>query len=175
MNLYIYFAPLLFLMIIFAIATIVLTAIYFHDKNEHGWTWRKNWYFYIFCSFSSFLGLFSWIIVAGNQPWEITSEDQFVIKDIIYPDETKVQMFSYNGNYFNVTQMTGKIFDKEEWIVKRTNWKEIYCGVSYSGISDRLTTRNRYYFEKKEGKEQSLLYSGIYMEIPVKEDNEKSK
>lgn len=94
--------------------------------------------------------LLTWIIYASLGDWEIESAEYVEIKNIVWSDGTKVQMFNDKESVVNLTAVSGLIFDSEEHNVKITTWKTNYYGIKFIPPS-------KYSLENKKDKSTILL------------------
>lgn len=95
-----------------------------------------------------------WWITSGNEPWRTEYMSLHDIKDVTYPDGTKVQMFACDGQYHNVTNIFGKVVEPKEWVVRRVKWSPIYFGVSWS--SSERCQRDHFFLEHRNGTQPSV-------------------
>jgi hypothetical protein len=84
-----------------------------------------------------FIGGLTWWIKSANESWTTSLATTHEIKEVIFPDGTKQQMFTCDGEHRNITVLFGKIVEPKDWIVKRVRWNPCYLGVSYSKTSLR--------------------------------------
>ena len=138
------------LTIIAGIASIGFMIAYYNDTVEFaGITLKqKKWFGLSFLSFCLFVGGLVWWVASAGQPWRTIVISTHEIKDVVWPDDTKTQMFSCDGTDYNITKLFEKIVDKDKWVVKRIRWSPFYLGVSWSN-SGRCE-KDRFYLEHKE-------------------------
>ena len=115
---------------------------------------KRKWIFNSVISFLLFIGGTTWLVMSCNQPWKRIVVSNHEIKDVIWPDGTKTQMFSCDGTDYNITKMFEKIVDKETWVVKRIRWSPFYFGISWS-TSERCA-KDRFYLEDKNNPNKSI-------------------
>ena len=128
---------------------------YYFDPSEHEKHLISNLMTGAFFITLSFLGL-SWWITSANQPWVANVNTVHEIKDVTYPDSTKVQMFTCDGVHHNVTAMFGKVVDDKEWQIRRVRWSPLSMGLSYSSMS--RCQGDRYFLEQKKGDAPSIEF-----------------
>jgi hypothetical protein len=68
-------------------------------------------------------------------PYEIMSSTRYEIKTVVYPDDSKRQMYMIDGRPYSVTEKWGKIVDENEFEVEVLVPKKMYYGISYDGDS----------------------------------------
>lgn len=147
---------------------------YVNNYRLHGPTWRSK-HISVCAMLSLFsLGLIVWIWESAIQPLEMEYQQECLLSDVVYPDGTKVQMFVLNGVYYNVTAMTGKFFNSEEWVVKKVIWKSAYKGISYWGMNQDRKDDESFVFVKND-KTLSSFYNGVRMQMDVFQDGTTKK
>ena len=72
-----------------------------------------------------------WVIVAGCQPPRIAKEVDYEVKVVTFPDGKQIQMFNVDGENKNANQMFACQVP-ENYVVRRTIYERVYCGLSYS-------------------------------------------
>lgn len=95
-----------------------------------------------------------WWVRSANEPLRPTVVSIHQIKDVIFPDESKAQMFTCDGKHLNVTEIFGKLVEAKDWQVRRVRWAAVYFGVSWHGTSDRQYKEDFYYLEHKTSDHQ---------------------
>lgn len=142
---------LIFLIIISAIASIVFAFFYFVDTSKSGFTgedcYKPKWAIGFIFFLLLFLSGLTWAIAVCNEPWRQEYTSIHDIKDVIYPDGSKIQMFTCDDVHHNVTTMFGKVVD-ENWQIRRVRWSPVYLRVSFAG-SSRCRQGNHYFLEHK--------------------------
>jgi hypothetical protein len=104
------------------IGTVIFTIAFFSDTyttasglvRSHG-----KWALGAVVCFFLFAGGLSWWIASGNEEWKPELETTHEIKEVTFPDGTKQQMFTCDGQHRNITVLFGKIVEPNDWIVKR--------------------------------------------------------
>lgn len=131
-----------------AIATVGCTIAYFGDTDTFAGVYirKYKWLFRAIVALLCFCGGLGWWIHSGNQPWRTSVSTYHEIKDVSYPDGTKVQMFTVDGTHINVTSRFGKILD-QDWVIHRVRYAKVYAGVSWSSLQE--TWFDHYFLEKK--------------------------
>lgn len=81
-----------------------------------------------------------WMIISISQPEIINFSTTHEIKDVIYPDGTKSQMFTCDNIHRNIVNTfpnrKSTIVDEKLWHVKRVRYASIYYGIKYI-VNDR--------------------------------------
>lgn len=139
--------PLFIITGITGIATVIMLFFYFSDVVLFAEVKIKQnkWLFRAIACLLLFFGELGWLIHSSNQPLKIVVSSFHEIKDVSYPDGTKVQMFTVDGNHINVTLRFGKILD-QNWIVHRVKYADVYAGVSWCSEN---SWNDYYYLERK--------------------------
>src|SRR4051812_22168342 len=78
--------------------------------------------------------LFAWWFWSANEPWRPELRTAHELKEVVYPDGSRVQMFTVDGAQHNATHIFRKFVDEKEWHVCRIRWSPVYKGVSWSGF-----------------------------------------
>jgi hypothetical protein len=128
-------------------------AIAAHDNEEK----RTRW---ILCTAASailFVGGLTWWIASANEQWRYEFTSLHEIKDVTFPDGSKVQMFTCDNVHHNVTSMFGKVVDPKDWVIRRVKWSPLYLGVSWS--SYERCHRDHYFLEHRKGELPSVEIS----------------
>lgn len=139
---------LIIVTVIAGIATVAMLVAYFGDTVKFAGVEirQKKWLLRAFSTLLLFVGGLSWMIHSSNQPWRTTVSTFHEIKDVSYPDGTKVQMFTVDGSHINVTSRFGKILD-QDWVIHRVRYAKGYAGVSWSSLQE--TWHDHFFLEKK--------------------------
>jgi len=90
-----------------------------------------------------FISGISWWIYSAMQPLETSISTIHEIKEVSYPDGSKIQMAIVDGKHVNITSHYGKILD-QEWVLRRVKFSQVYVGLIWPEKSEY------YYLEKKE-------------------------
>ena len=159
MYAYMHIIPLMILAILSLVGTGVFWAMFFTGNSK--WIYPAG-----ACTVLTIL-LFWWWITAQNEPWRADYMSRHEIKEVVYPDGSRVQMFTIDGTHHNATTLFLKFIDEKEFEVERVRWSPIYSGVSYSGSGERLQHGDRYFLVKKKSSE------GV--EFKTKQQEEKDK
>lgn len=99
-------------------------------------------------------GLFWWI-ASGNQPWRHEYTSLHEIKDVTFPDGSKVQMFTCDNTHHNVTSMFGKVVEPKDFVIRRVRWSPLYLGLSWSSCQ-RCMQGDHYFLEHKSGEQPPI-------------------
>lgn len=135
------------------IGTVVFCIVWYNDTYENrkdGVRSKWRWLFSAIGCLLLFSGGLTWWIASGNQPWRHEYTSLHEVKDVTFPDGSKVQMFICDGTHHNVTQMFGKVVDVQEFQVRRVRWNPLYLGVSWSSCQ-RCQQGDHYFLEHKKG------------------------
>lgn len=145
--------------IITCIATALFSAEYYNDtyvdKNDDKRR-KPKWLFISLLLFLILFGEITWLVKSANQPWRMAYTSLHEIKDVTWPDQSKVQMFTCDGVHHNVTSMFGRVVDEKEWVIRRVQWASNYLGVSYSN-SDRCMVKDHYFLEHRNDESTTEL------------------
>lgn len=155
---FIHIIPLVILTILALVGSLVFCVTYFNDTNRQGEK-KSKWAVISFLCFAFFGGGLSWWIASGNEPWRHEYTSLHEIKDVTFPDGTKVQMFTCDNTHHNVTSMFGKVIDDTEWQIRRVRWSPLYLGVSWS-CNQRCQQGDHYFLEHKKGVHPSIELPG---------------
>jgi len=140
------------------VAAVILAIIWYNEKEENP-SWmigsRTKWGIASVLCFLLFGGGLGWWIASGNEPWRHEYTSLHDIKDVTFPDGTKVQMFTCDNTHHNVTSMFGKVIDEKEWQIRRVRWSPLYLGVSWSCCT-RCQQGDHYFLEHKKGEQPSI-------------------
>lgn len=126
---------LVILTIIAGIAMVAFTIAFYSDTYTTASGLIRShskWLSAAILCFFIFVGGMTWWIKSANEPWKPELETTHEIKEVIFPDGTKQQMFTCDGVHYNITVLFGKIVEPKDWTVKRIRWNPYYLGVSYS-------------------------------------------
>lgn len=125
------------LTIAFGIGTGVFAVIFYNDTYTTASGLIRShskWLAAAFICLGFFIGGLTWWIKSANEPWTTSLATTHEIKEVIFPDGTKQQMFTCDGEHYNITVLFGKIVEPKDWTVKRVRWNPYYLGVSYSSL-----------------------------------------
>lgn len=138
------------------IAGVVFLVVYFNDLETFAGMQikKRQWICNSILFFLLSIGGTTWLVMSCNQPWKRIIVSNHEIKDVVWPDGTKTQMFSCDGTDYNITHMFQKIVDKETWVVKRIRWSPFYLGISWS--NDERCFKDRFYLEDKSNPNKSI-------------------
>ena len=143
-----YFFIDIFFLVFLTVMSIPITIFFciaFKDEKENK-ARKRLWGALIFFCALLFCGGSGWIIASINQPLRYEYTSLHDIKDVTFPDGSKVQMFTCDNIHHNVTSMFGKIVG-DEWLVRRVRWSPLYLGIKFSG--DSRCGSDRYFLERK--------------------------
>lgn len=147
------------LTVVFGLGAAILFFFWFITPEESG-PWYKNRFFaYGLACLAVFGAGLWWWIVSGNQPWRPETISVHQIRDVVFPDDSKQQMFTCDGEHHNVTNIFGKIVEAKDWHVRRVRWATVYYGMNWSGTSKRIQN-DAFFLENKNGEHQ--------VELPIK-------
>lgn len=118
------------------------------------WAFRSGGAIIIFCS------LLSWWIYSANQPLSVRVSTFHEIKEVVFPDGTKVQMYSCDGVQHDLTERFGKIVD-ENWVIHRIVYNTVYAGVCWPANHGR----NQFNLERRD-----VIDSSEFAEKPLRDD-----
>lgn len=101
---------------------------------------------------SYFVGIFLisitiWFIIACCQSWEIISETKYDFKEVDFPNH-KAQMFSCQGNNYNLTSITGKWFNETNLEIYEIEYERTYYGISFYDLNKYFYLKNKQTNEK---------------------------
>lgn len=125
--------------------------------------WKK-WYNKLSFNIILFLiliFLFSWLIYSELQPWEVEFETEHQIKELIFPDETKCQIFNCDEKIYNLTEVSNKWYPENDFIIIRKKWNPIYVWINYCDV-EKLKKSNNQTFYLKNNKTLYLTELKIY-------------
>lgn len=145
--------------------SLLLSILFFvlcKDCKGKGWDRKRIWGVLFVVCFLLFCGGLSWWIASSNQPLRYEYTSFHNIKDVTFPDGSKVQMFTCDNTHHNVTSMFGKIVE-DDWQVRRVRWSPIYLGVSYYYYSNGF--RYDHYF--LEHNDQISVEMNIEKDLPL--------
>lgn len=144
------------------IACVIITIIWFNSESKSipgkvgpVWPFEPFYFWTDLICFLLFCGCLAWWIASGNEPWRSEYTSLHDIKDVSFPDGTRVQMFTCDSTHHNVTSMFGKVIDEKEWQIRRVRWSPIYLGVSWS-CCERCQQGDHYFLEHKNGEQPSI-------------------
>lgn len=146
---------LLVILTIFALIGSVLFSVVYISGVDRKDQRNLKWAIVAALCFLLFIGGLSWSILSSNEPWRPEYTSLHEVKDVVFPDGSKVQMFTCDGTHHNVTSMFGKVFDDNEWQIRRVRWSPVYLGVSWSSHG-RCEQKNHYFLEHKNGGSPSV-------------------
>lgn len=143
------------LTVVAGIISIGFAIVFFADTEYHtsGDKKKPRWAFLSLICLCLFSGGLTWWIHSGNQPWRTELMSFHEIKEVTWPDGSKVQMFTCDGKHYNVTEIFGKVVDVKEWHIRRVRWSPVYAGLSWSG-SERCKGGDRFFLESKTGDQE---------------------
>ena len=163
---FLHFELLVVLIVISAVASALFAIAYLGDTEKdkrtgdvrHNPKWATGFVAFLLL----FLSGLSWAIAASNEPWRQEYTSTHEIKDVVFPDGSKVQMFTCDNVHHNITSMFGKVIDEKEWEIQRVRWSPLYLGVSFASCTDRCSQGDHYFLQHKKG---------VFLPIEVKNDS----
>jgi len=146
---------LLVILTVAALVGLVIFGISYFGDTDRAKQKKPKWAIISLVCGLLFFGGLAWFIASSNEPWRHEYTSLHDVKDVTFPDGSKVQMFTCDNTHHNVTSMFGKVVDEKEWQMRRVRWSPLYLGISWS-TCQRCTQGDCFFLEHKKGEQPSI-------------------